>query len=83
MKLPSPDPASSEVKKCEKCDYTADNDADIKIHIQAKHKRNKTIKCWRCDYRTNIKTELTEHNDKYWYSHRMSIEERFEKHILE
>ena len=83
LKQPSSDPASSEVKKCEKCDYTADNDADMKIHMQAKHKRNKTIKCWRCDYRTKNKTELTEHNDKYWYSHRMSIEERFKKYILE
>ena len=80
---PSSEVKSVEIKKCEKCDYTADNDGDIKTHIQAKHKRNKTIKCWRCDYKTKSKTELTEHNDKYWYSHRMSIEERFKKYILE
>ena len=51
--------------------------------MQAKHKKHKTIKCWKCNFSTKIKEDLTEHNDKYWYSHRICIEERFKKYILE
>ena len=70
---------------CEKCDYTTNSDADLKTHIQNKHKKikNKKFKCFTCDFMTKTKPELTEHNDKYWYSHRMCIEERFKRYILE
>ena len=83
LKQQDPDNTSSEFKKCDKCDFTSNNDSDLHTHIQAQHKKKKKIKCWTCDFATKTKHELTEHNDKYWYSHRMCIEERFKKDILE
>jgi chromosome segregation ATPase len=74
---------TTDIIKCEKCEFTANSESDLKIHIQDNHKRRKNIKCWKCDFTTKTKEDLTTHNDKYWYSHRMCIEERFKKYILE
>ena len=75
--------STTDVFKCEKCEFTTSSESDLRMHTEDNHKRKKKIKCWKCDFTTKTKADLTTHNDKYWYSHRMCIEKRFKKYILE
>jgi DNA repair exonuclease SbcCD ATPase subunit len=60
--------------KCDICEFTATSDVEFRAHIRAKHKDSrKFFKCWTCDFVCRTKLELTNHNDKYWYSHRMAL----------
>ena len=69
--------------KCEKCDFIAKNEQGLKIHIKAKHTEPQKFKCYICDFSSGTKAELTEHNDVYWYSHRMCLNPRRKKEYLE
>ena len=44
MKHHNPDNTSSEIKKCDKCDFTSNDDADLHTHVQAEHKKNISYK---------------------------------------
>ena len=69
--------------KCEKCEFVAKNEQGLKIHMKAKHTEHNRIKCWKCDFTCATKSELTEHNDTYYYSHRMSFYPHRKKDYLE
>ena len=49
----------------------------------SKHTEQKQIKCWKCDFTCTNKSDLTEHNDKYWYFHRMCLNSIHKRFILE
>ena len=53
------------------------------MHKRSKHTEQNKIKCWKCDFTCATKSDLTTHNDKYYYSHRMSMNDYHKKHILE
>ena len=77
--LKSSGPESETVEfKCEKCDFSAKSDAALKTHIRSKH-----FTCWTCNFICNTKDERTNHNEKYWYSHRMALNRNHKKYILE
>ena len=69
--------------KCEICDFIAKNEQGLKIHIKAKHTEPQKFKFYICDFSSGTKAELTEHNDVYWYSHRMCLNPRRKKEYLE
>ena len=69
--------------KCEKCEFIAKNEQGLKIHIKAKHTEPQKFKCYICDFSSGTKAELTEHNDVYWYSHRMCLNPRRKKEYIE
>ena len=69
--------------KCEKCEFVAKNEQGLKVHMKAKHTEHNRIKCWKCDFTCATKSELTEHNDTYYYSHRMSFYPHRKKDYLE
>ena len=69
--------------KCEQCDFVAKNDQGLKVHIKAKHTAPQKFKCFKCDFSSATKEELTEHNDVYWTSHRMCLNPRRKKEYLE
>ena len=70
--------------KCDICEFNATSDADFRAHIRTKHKDSrKFFKCWTCDFVCRTKLKLTEHNDKYYYSHRMALNSNHKKYILE
>ena len=41
------------------------------------------FKCITCDYTCEIYSELVEHSDKYYYSHRRALNKDHEKYILD
>ena len=41
LKQLNPNSTSSELKKCDKCDFTTNDDAVLNTHMQAKHKKRK------------------------------------------
>ena len=68
--------------KCEQCDFVAKNEQGLKVHIKAKHTEKKKFKCWVCDFSSETKSELTDHNDIYYDSHRMTFYPQKKKYYL-
>ena len=69
--------------KCEKCDFIAKSEHGLKVHIKAKHTGKNKFKCYTCDFSCETKLELTEHNDIYWNSHRMTFYPHKKRYYLE
>ena len=69
---------------CDVCAFNVTIDADFRGHIRTKHEDSrKFFKSRTCDIVCRIKLELTDHNDKYLYSHRMALNSKHKKYILE
>ena len=58
---------------CEKCGF------GLIVHTRAEHTEQNRIKCWKFA----TKRDVIEHNDKYWYSHRMCLNSNHKRYILE
>ena len=69
--------------KCENCSFIAKNEQVLKVHFTAKHTQPQKFKCFVCDFSSLTKEELTEHNDVYWDSHRMTFYPKKKKYYLE
>ena len=69
--------------KCKECDFVAKNELGLKVHIKAKHTEPERFKCFKCDFSASTKSDLTDHNDVYWYSHRMCLDSRRKREYLE
>ena len=69
--------------KCSSCDFIAKNSQGLKVHIKAKHTAPLKFKRFVCDFSSATKSELTEHNDIYWNSHRMTFYPEKKKYYLE
>ena len=79
------DNASSEPSDdltCKVCDFKAKNKFGLKIHFHKKHSSAK-FKCFTCDFTCENYSELDEHNNKYYYSHRVTLNKYHEKYILD
>ena len=61
----------------------AKNEHGLKVHMKAKHTEQNRIRCLKSDFTYATKSELTEHNDTYYYSHRMSFYPHRKKDYLE
>ena len=68
--------------KCNLCDFVAKNKFGLKIHFHKKHSTAK-FKCFTCDFTCETHSELVDHNDRYYYSHRITLNKENEKHILD
>ena len=68
--------------KCNVCDFVAKNKFGLKIHFHKKHS-TATFKCFTCDFTCENYSDLCEHNEKYYYSHRQVLNKDYEKHILD
>ena len=68
--------------KCDECGFDAENDHVLKVHRKAKHTEPEKFKCFKCDFSAPTKSELTDHNDVYWDSHRMCLNPRRKKEYL-
>ena len=68
--------------KCKVCDFVAKNKFGLKIHNHKKHS-SATFNCFTCDFTCETHSELVNHNDKYYYSHRITLNKDYEKHILD
>ena len=68
--------------KCNVCDFVAKNKFGLKIHFHKKHS-TATFKCFTCDFTCESYSDLCEHNEKYYYSHRQVLNKDYEKHILD
>ena len=68
--------------KCEECGFDAENEHVLKVHRKAKHTEPEKFKCFKCDFSAPTKSELTDHNDVYWDSHRMCLNPRRKKEYL-
>ena len=66
-----------------KCEFVAKNVNDLKVHVKSVHSDPSRIKCWTCNFACASKDDLTIHNDKYWYSHRMRPNQNHKKYMLE
>ena len=51
--------------------------------MKSVHSDLSRIKCWTCNFACASKDDLTIHNDKYWYSHRMRPNQNHKKYMLE
>ena len=69
------------LKSCDQCEFKTNSDEDLREHERRSHK--KKFKYFTCDLSSKTKVELTAHNDKYWYSHRMCLNRNHKKYILE
>ena len=68
--------------KCNQCDFVAKNKFGLKIHIHKKHSTAK-FKCDTCDFTCESHSELVNHNDRYYHSHRRTLNKENEKLILD
>ena len=68
--------------KCDQCDFVAKNKFGLKIHVHKKHSTAR-FKCDTCDFSCESHSELVEHNDRYYYSHRRILNKENEKLILD
>ena len=50
--------------------------------MRSKHTELNKFKCWKCDFTCASKDDLTTHNEKYWYSHRMFPNSDHKRHDL-
>jgi hypothetical protein len=71
--------------QCEFCDFVGKTEGGLKTHIRKMHTtaKAKQFKCWTCDFICERNADLTTPNDKYWYSHRMCLNQKHKKYILE
>ena len=53
-----------------------------KIHFHKKYS-SVTFKCFTCYFTCETYSELVEHNDIYYYSHRQKLNKEYEKEILD
>ena len=67
---------------CKVRDFKAKNKFGLKIHFYKKHSSAK-FKCFTCDFTCENYSELDEHNNKYHYSHRVTLNKYHEKYILD
>ena len=67
--------------KCNMCDFVGKNKFGLKIHVHKKHSTAK-FNCFTCDFTCETRSELLQHNEKYYYSHRQVLNKDYEKHIL-
>ena len=68
--------------KCNLCEFGAKNKFGLKIHFHKKHSIAK-FKCFTCDFTCMSHNELVEHNDRYYYSHRITLNKDHEKQIVD
>ena len=68
--------------KCSLCEFTAKNKFGLKIHFHKKHSTAR-FKCFTCDFTCESHDDLLDHNEKYYYSHRQTLNKNYEKHILD
>ena len=68
--------------KCSLCEFVAKNRFGLKIHFHKKHSTAK-FKCFTCDFTCESHSDLQDHNEKYYYSHRQVLNKYYEKHILD
>ena len=68
--------------KCDLCDFVAKNKFGLKIHFHKKHS-SAGFKCFTCDFTCETHSELVEHSDFYYYSHRQKLNKEYEKEILD
>ena len=68
--------------KCSLCEFVAKNRFGLKIHFHKKHSTAK-FKCFTCDFTCESHDDLLDHNEKYYYSHRQTLNKNYEKHILD
>ena len=66
---------------CNLCDFVAKNKFGLKIHFHKKHSSAK-FKCFTCDFTCESHSDLVQHNEKYYYSHRQTLNKDHEKDIL-
>ena len=66
---------------CNLCEFVPKNKFGLKIHFHKKHSTAK-FKCFTCDFTCETHRELVEHNDRYYYSHRITLNKDNEKQIL-
>ena len=58
--------------KCSLCEFVAKNRFGLKIHFHKKHSTAK-FKCFTCDFTCESHSDLLDHNEKYYYSHRQVL----------
>ena len=75
-------PGGNEEFKCNVCDFVGKNKFGLKIHYHKKHS-TATFNCFTCDFTCESYSDLCEHNEKYYYSHRQVLNKDYEKHILD
>ena len=68
--------------KCDLCDFVAKNKFGLKIHFHKKHSSAR-FNCFTCNFTCETHSELAEHNDIYYYSHRITLNKEYEKEILD
>ena len=68
--------------KCSMCDFVGKNKFGLKIHYHKKHS-TATFKCDTCDFTCESHSDLVEHNDRYYHSHRRKLNKENEKLILD
>ena len=62
--------------KCDHCDFVAKNKFGLKIHIHKKHSTAR-FNCFTCDFQCETHSDLVEHNDNYYYSHRITLNREY------
>ena len=72
---------SAEIK-CTLCEFVSKNKFGLKIHFHKKHSTAK-FRCFTCDFTCENHSDLVDHNDKYYYSHRITLNKDYEKNILD
>ena len=50
---------------------------------QSSTKSKATFNCFTCDFTCETYSDLVEHNDTYYYSHRQTLRKEYEKEILD
>ena len=75
-------PGNLEENKCKICEFVVKNKFGLKIHYHKKHS-TATFNCFTCNFTCETHSELVNHNDKYYYSHRITLNKDYEKHILD
>ena len=73
---------NTEQIKCDHCDFVAKNKFGLKIHFHKKHSSAK-FNCFTCDFKCETRSDLLEHNEMYYYSHRITLNKEHEKEILD
>ena len=68
--------------KCSLCDFVGKNKFGLKIHHHKKHS-TATFNCDTCDFTCEIYSDLIEHNDRYYHSHRRRLNKENKKLILD
>ena len=72
----------TESLKCNMCDFVGKNNFGLKIHYHKKHPTAR-FNCFTCDFTCESRSDLLEHNDTYYYSHRQVLNKDYEKEILD